>query len=60
MVEDVDRRKLKTPIYDKTQRRKVKHYMNTLNKSFNIDEEFEDIDEEFEDYDDFEEEINKK
>lgn len=55
VAEDVDRRKLKTPIYDKTQRRKVKNYMNTLNRSYNIDEEYED-DDEFDDYDDFDDE----
>lgn len=56
VAEDVDRRKLKTPIYDKTQRRKVKNYMNSLNKSYSIDEEFEDDDEYDEDYDDFDDE----
>lgn len=60
VAEDVDRRKLKTPIYDKTQRRKVKHYMSTLNKSYNIDEEYEDDDEEFEDYDDFDDDEDEE
>lgn len=47
IFEEIEFRKPKTPIYGKTQRRKVKHFMNSLNANYPIDEDYDD-----EDYDD--------
>jgi hypothetical protein len=59
LVEEIERRKPKTPIYGKTERRKVKHFMNSLNANYAIDEDYDDPDyddeDEYED-DDYEEE----
>jgi hypothetical protein len=56
IAEEVDRKDLKLPIYDKTERRKIRNYMHTLTLNPSIDEE--DFDED--DFDDYDEELFKK
>jgi hypothetical protein len=56
IAEEVDRKDIKLPIYDKTERRKIRNYMHTLKLNTSIDEE--DFDED--DFDDYEDEILNK
>lgn len=53
VFQDIELRKPKTPIYGKTQRRKVKTYMNSLNANYPIDEDYDD--EDYDDEDEYEE-----